>query len=166
MALFVLRKLILQSYMRSHPVELVVWCLVGPFVNFHTSCVRTAKALARLRECAGLPEPSLVAYVISTTISWELAQLWFILISIIFFVLFNTNKTNSIQQVFQVSPQRHESNRHRNDQRNPIWASSWDYGNHIGDQRRLRRACASAQSRQSLRCSHTWSMEVDEGSDI
>ena len=26
-------------------------------------------------------------------------------------------------------------------------------------------SCASAQSRQSLRCSHTWSMEVDEGSD-
>ena len=32
-------------------------------------------------------------------------------------------------------------------------------------QRRLRRACASAQSRQGLLCSHTWSMEVDEGSD-
>ena len=31
------------------------------------------------------------------------------------------------------------------------WASPWDYGTyHIGDQRRLRRACASAQSRQSL----------------
>ena len=29
------------------------------------------------------------------------------------------------------------------------WASSWEYGTyHIGDQRRLRRACASAQSRQ------------------
>ena len=43
------------------------------------------------------------------------------------------------------------------------WASSWDYGTyHIGDQRRLRRACASAQSRQSLPCSHTWSMEVVE----
>ena len=46
------------------------------------------------------------------------------------------------------------------------WASSWYYGTyHIDDQRRLRRACASAQSRQSLRCSHTWTMEVDEGSD-
>ena len=32
---------------------------------FHTSCVRTAKALARLHS----PEPSLVAYVISTIIS-------------------------------------------------------------------------------------------------
>ena len=46
------------------------------------------------------------------------------------------------------------------------WASSWDYGTYrIGDQRRLRRACACTQSRQSLRCLHTWSMEVDEGSD-
>ena len=43
--------------------------------------------------------------------------------------------------------------------------SSWDYGTyHIGDQRWLRRACAYAQSRQSLRCSHTWSIEVDKGS--
>ena len=70
MARFVLRKLILQTRMRSHPVGLDVWFLVGPFVYFHTSCVRTAKALARLRGCAGSPEPSLVAYVISTKISW------------------------------------------------------------------------------------------------
>ena len=42
-----------------------------------------------------------------------------------------------------------------------IWASSWDYGTyHIGDQRRLRRACASAQSRQSVRCSHKWNMQA------
>ena len=33
-------------------------------------CVRTAKALVRLCGCAGSPEPSLVAYVISTIISW------------------------------------------------------------------------------------------------
>ena len=46
------------------------------------------------------------------------------------------------------------------------WASSWDCGTYrIGDNRRLRRACASVQSRQSLCCSHTWTMEVDEGSD-
>ena len=47
-----------------------VWFLVGPFVYFHSSCVRTAKALMRLHGCAGSPEPSLVAYVISTIISW------------------------------------------------------------------------------------------------
>ena len=37
MALFVLRKFILQTHMRSHPVGLDVWFLVGPFVYFHTS---------------------------------------------------------------------------------------------------------------------------------
>ena len=70
MALFVLRKLILQTRMRSHSAGLDVWFLVEPFVYFHTPCVRTAKALARLCECAGWLEPSLVAYVISTIISW------------------------------------------------------------------------------------------------
>ena len=70
MALFILRKLILQTCKRSHSEGLDVWFLVGPSVYFQTSCVRTAKALARLRGCAGSPEPSLVAYVISTIISW------------------------------------------------------------------------------------------------
>ena len=70
MALFVLRKLILQTRMCRHPVGLDAWFLVGPFVYFDTLCVRTAKALARLRGCAGSPEPSLVAYAISTIISW------------------------------------------------------------------------------------------------
>ena len=65
MVLFALGKLILQTRMLSH-----IWFLVGPFVYFHSSCVRTAKALARLRRCAGKPEPSLVAYVISTITSW------------------------------------------------------------------------------------------------
>ena len=68
--IFVLRKLILQTHIGSHLVELHVWFLVGPFAYFHTWCVRTAKALARLQECTGSPEPSLVAYVISTITSW------------------------------------------------------------------------------------------------
>ena len=70
MVLFVLPKLILKTRMRSHPVNLDVWFLVEPFVYFHTLCVRSAKALARLRGCTGSPEPSLFAYVISTIISW------------------------------------------------------------------------------------------------
>ena len=41
--------------------------LVGPFIYFHTSCVRTAMALLRLR---ALSDPSLVAYVKSTKMSW------------------------------------------------------------------------------------------------
>ena len=70
MVLFVLNKLILKTRMHSRPVWLDVWFLVGPFFYFHTLCVRTAKALARLRGCTGLPEPSLVAYVITTIITW------------------------------------------------------------------------------------------------
>ena len=70
MALFILHKLILQTRMCSHPVGLEVYFLVWLFVYFHISYVRTAKALVRLCECAGLPEPSLVAYVISAIISW------------------------------------------------------------------------------------------------
>ena len=54
-------KLILQTRMRSRPVMVDVWCLVGPFVYFHTSCVRTAKALARLRRCASSPEPTIIS---------------------------------------------------------------------------------------------------------
>ena len=37
MALIVLRKPILQTRMRSHPVGLYIWFLVGPFVYFHAS---------------------------------------------------------------------------------------------------------------------------------
>ena len=53
-----------KSHMSRHSVGLDIWFLVGPFVYFHTSCVRTAKAAETP------PEPSLVAYVISTIISW------------------------------------------------------------------------------------------------
>ena len=56
--------------MHSHPVGLDLWFLVGPFIYFHSLCERTAKALARLRRCAGSPEPSLVAHVISIIIAW------------------------------------------------------------------------------------------------
>ena len=52
---FVLHKLILQTLIWGHPVGLDVWFLVGPFVCFHTSCVQTAKSLARLGGCAGSP---------------------------------------------------------------------------------------------------------------
>ena len=44
-----------------------IWMFVRPFIYVHTLCVRTAKALARLR---GSPEPSLFASAISTIISW------------------------------------------------------------------------------------------------
>ena len=74
MVLFVLRKLILQTRMRSHLMGLDVrFFFIRLFLCFHTLCARTAKALARLRGCAGLPEPLLVAKVISTKISWAVS---------------------------------------------------------------------------------------------
>ena len=49
MALFVLRKLILQTRMRSHPVLLDVWILVGPFVYF---ILHVCKQRRLWRDCA------------------------------------------------------------------------------------------------------------------
>ena len=68
MALFVIRKLILQSCMCSHPVGLDV-LIFNRTLRLRMLCVRIEKALARLRGCAGSPEPSLLAYVTSTIIS-------------------------------------------------------------------------------------------------
>ena len=70
MVLFVLHKFIIQTRMHNHPVRLDVWYLIGPFSYFHTLCLQIAKALVRLSRCAGTPDPSLVAYVISAIISW------------------------------------------------------------------------------------------------
>ena len=67
MALFVLRKLLLQTRMRSHQD---FWSDPSSTSILHVCEQRTAKALARLRGCAGSPEPLLVTYVISTIISW------------------------------------------------------------------------------------------------
>ena len=62
-------------------VQVGVWFLVGPFVYFHTSCVRTVKALARLCGCAVSLEPSLVPYLIhtciSTIISWAGSNMFY-----------------------------------------------------------------------------------------
>ena len=81
MVLFVLHKLSLQTCMLRHPEGLDVWCLVGSFVYFHTPCVRTGKALARLPGCAGSPEPSLVTYVIK----YHNLMSWLIFICIILY---------------------------------------------------------------------------------
>ena len=35
-------------FKRSYPMELDVWFLVGPLLEFHTLCVQTAKALAQM----------------------------------------------------------------------------------------------------------------------
>ena len=138
MALFVLRKLILQTRMRSHPVGLDVWFLVGPFVYFHTSCVRTAKALVRLRGCAGSPEPLLVAYVIRNhnLMSWLISNMQ----------LQNHENMNIRSTAYN---DEYHSDRVFGQMshviRKPVFA--------ICEQQRRRSACASAQSDQHLCCS-------------
>ena len=67
MVLFVLCKLILQTRMRSHPVGLDIWFRSD--LSF-TSILHVWKQRRLWQGCAGLPEPSLVACVISTIISW------------------------------------------------------------------------------------------------
>ena len=48
---------------------------------------------------------------------------------------------------------------------NFIWTISWDFGTYrTGEHRKLRRACAYAQSRQNLRFWHTQSMGVEKNS--
>ena len=65
--LFVLRKLILLIDMRFMSN---FWSNPWSASTFYTSCVRTAKALASQRGCAGSSKPSLVLYVISTLFTW------------------------------------------------------------------------------------------------
>ena len=57
----------------------IQWGLMFDFwsVYFHSSCVRTVKALSRLYGCAGSPEPLLVAFVISTIISFYIFMVIF-----------------------------------------------------------------------------------------
>ena len=40
------------------------------FIYIHTLCMRAVKAMARMRICAGSPEPSLLGYMICAKISW------------------------------------------------------------------------------------------------
>ena len=96
MALFIFYKLILQTRMHSHPVGLDVWFLVGPFIYFYTSRVRTAKALARLRRCTGSPEPSLVAYLISSIISWA-GSFYFNILIADFLILLHTEDIGTVK---------------------------------------------------------------------
>ena len=68
MALFVLLKLI-QPRMRSHPVGLDVWFCSDPS-STSIFYVCEQRKLWWDRGCAGSPESSLIAYAISTIISW------------------------------------------------------------------------------------------------
>ena len=40
------------------------WIIIWVFIYIHTLCMRAVKAMARMRICAGSPEPSLLANMI------------------------------------------------------------------------------------------------------
>ena len=68
MVLFILRKLILQMGMRSHPMGLDIWFLVRPFIYFHTYVSELQRLWRDSMDAqAGL---SLCWSPISTIISW------------------------------------------------------------------------------------------------
>ena len=48
-----------------------IWLSVWRFLLTHCMYERAAEVLARLRGCAGSPEPSLLAYAISTRFAWR-----------------------------------------------------------------------------------------------
>ena len=57
--------------MPSHSEEPGIWLSVWRFLLTHCLYERAAKVLARPRGCAGSPEPSLLAYAISTKFAWR-----------------------------------------------------------------------------------------------
>ena len=79
----VIQFVILQMRMHSLTVELNLRLFVWSFLKIHILCEKTAKALARLCRCAGLPEPLLFAYVISTfftcagSVTWTATSVYF-----------------------------------------------------------------------------------------
>ena len=60
-----------QLRMPSHSEGPGIWFSVWRFLLIHCLYERAAKVLARLRGCAGSPEPSLLAYAISTKFAWR-----------------------------------------------------------------------------------------------
>ena len=57
----------MPSFSEGPGIRLSVW----RFLLIHCLYERAAKILARLRGCAGSPEPSLLAYAISTKFAWR-----------------------------------------------------------------------------------------------
>ena len=57
--------------MPSHSERPGIWLSVWRFLLTHCMYERAAEVLARLRRCAGSPEPSLLAYAISTKFAWR-----------------------------------------------------------------------------------------------
>ena len=67
-----------QLRMPSHSEGPGIWLSVWRFLLIHCLYERAAKVLARLRGCAGSPEPSLLASAISTKFAWRGPILYYV----------------------------------------------------------------------------------------
>ena len=166
----------------KHTCAAIHWCYTSdfwsrPFVYVHTLFVLTAKALARLRGCAVLPEPSLFAYAISTIISWAVSFVFSLQLGLCLdFQAYSKIDREIVGFFFSENRHQDEINVYffaclvpdniRNAStfceytdskkfRYIIWARSCENVSYdICEQQRRRSACASAQSDQHLCCSH------------
>ena len=70
MELMIFRVVVLQMHMRSPLLGYTYAAFAWSFLRVSATCLRRAKPLARLRLCAGSPEPLQVAHVMSTLFSY------------------------------------------------------------------------------------------------
>ena len=63
--------------MPSHSAGPGIWLSVWRFLSTHCLYEQAAEVLARMRGCAGSPEPSLLAYAISTKFAWRCPNILF-----------------------------------------------------------------------------------------
>ena len=63
-------KVLPQSSLRRHLIGLAARRLAGRSLKASSTCLRAAKAVARLCICTGSPEPLPLAYAFSTIYSW------------------------------------------------------------------------------------------------
>ena len=134
--------------------------------------------LIRLRGCASWSASLLFANSIKQIFSWRGTVVYCLLIRV---VIFNGHKiikmhaswpseVNYFQQMDKKKKTREYLNwktKTKQKQKNSIiWAASSEFGSYrLCEQRRVRRACASAQSRQNLRCSLIQAVSQEEPSD-
>ena len=166
MALFILRKFILQSRMHSHPVGLDVWFLVGPLSTslFYLCQQWRLWRAAQMRSLAWAFAGRLCDK--NTIISWDGSFLiksllgrfseWTFWSDVsLLLCMYSAGIFPRGPNWRSVTERIHSRQTwwYRRRQSKTIWAATWqNQQNYLCAQRRLRSAWASAQFDQSLRC--------------
>ena len=169
-----------QISLGIHPV----WSesLLSAWRNLWLSLERTAKTLIRLGRCPGWSECSLGVQIILLVLSWGgsfvISLLEHMLLILILFVMpalascdigvhLSIHWSIHISASMNVKPLAVTNHKIYSSYLVYFrWASSSEFGTYrLCEQRRFRRACAFAQSRQNLRCSLIQAMSQEEPSD-